>query len=156
MLVRNYDPNALPMGDLLAFSTEGPVDIPDLGHVLSQFGAVRDQDAHLLHLGERSPVKIGAAYVKVSPTREQLESSQELRPMIIVATDLSAIHSLECNIPAPRSLLKSRLLTSTPDSLARSEVSLLACKFWAIRTEIPSFAAAGDEESLLQCPHMQQ
>ena len=44
--------------------------MPDLGHVLGEAGAVLDEQAHLLHLGEGPPIKVGRAHVEMLPVHQ--------------------------------------------------------------------------------------
>ena len=50
--------------------TEGPVDVPYLGNVLGEAGAVLHQQADLLHLGQGAPVEVGRAHVEVLPVNQ--------------------------------------------------------------------------------------
>ena len=59
-----------PMKGQVGLPTEGPVDVPYLGNVLGEAGAVLHQQADLLHLGQGAPVEVGRAHVEVLPVNQ--------------------------------------------------------------------------------------
>ena len=54
--------------------SECPVDVEDLGHVLSQPRAVLDQDSHLLYLSQRSPIEVRASDIEMSSGKKMFGS----------------------------------------------------------------------------------